>query len=258
MLRSSGCAILQPCISIPSLRRFIAGALSRPEMYQRFFRLCRRRLQGMRNSKAASSKRRQRWAHGSCSWTHGPSSRSIPTSVQSTRQPVHHMARAVLAGPAVRRGHLDRSGTSGSEQSSDEEQEHRSKRAKPSTPGPTQRMPTDIGDTIPCSSPVVGSGLGKVEDPKHACTTCHKKGHWRVDCPVRWAQAGKQLPGFGPNGKRLKRAWEDDNPTKETFAKWVTFLQDTDNFPNGARTFPKPGAPSIKSFKKAARSGAPK
>ena len=108
MLQSSGCAILQPCISIPSLRRFIAGALSRPEMYQRFFRLCRRRLQGMRNSKAANSKRRQRWAHGSCSWTHGPSSRSIPTSVQSTRQLVHHMARAVPAGPAVRRGHLDR------------------------------------------------------------------------------------------------------------------------------------------------------
>jgi hypothetical protein len=35
-------------------------------------------------------------------------------------------------------------------------------------------------------------------------------------------------------------------------------LEDTNNFPSGARAMPKPGAPSLKSFKKAARSGAPK
>ena len=151
-----------------------------------------------------------------------------------------------------------RSGSSGSEESSDDDRDRRHKRAKPSPSSSSHRMPSDIGDTIPCSEPVVGKGLGRADEPKNACTTCGKKGHWRVDCPLRWAQAGKQLPGFGPNGRRLKGAWEDGNPTKETFGKWVRFLEDTNNFPSGARAMPKPGAPSLKSFKKAARSGAPK
>ena len=132
------------------------------------------------------------------------------------------------------------------------------RRAKSSPSSSSQHMPTDIGDTIPCSEPVIGKGLGKTDVPTNACPTCSKKGHWRVDCPVRWSQAGKPLPGFGSSGKRLKGAWEDDNPTQETFAKWVRFFEDTDNFPNGARVMPKHGAPSLKSFKKAARSGAPK
>ena len=76
--------------------------------------------------------------------------------------------------------------------------------------------------------------------------------------PFKWAQQGKPLPGFSVNGKLLKDAFENGNPTKETFSKWVVFLQDSDNIPNGARAMPKAGAPSIKAFKTAARLGAPK
>ena len=118
-------------------------------------------------------------------------------------------------------------------------------------------MPSEIGETIPCSAVVVGKGLGKVQAPKTKCPTCNLDGDRRVDCPVAWANVGKPLPGLSSRGGRLKGAFTDGNPTKDIFAQWVVFLQDRRNFPQGARPMPKPGAPELKDFKKAARDGAP-
>jgi hypothetical protein len=143
--------------------------------------------------------------------------------------------------------------------SSKEEVTRTPKRAKKSTASaPTQSLlPSGIQDTICSSSTVIGKGLGKTKPPKTNCAVCDKAGHWRADCPEAWGKAGKPLLDFSSRGKRLANAWEDGNPTKETFAKWVIFLQDKDNFPHGARVFPRDGAPSLNDFKRAARHGAP-
>ena len=110
------------------------------------------------------------------------------------------------------------SGKSESGRSSDDDAKTpAAKRAKKSAK-PAARMPSEIGVTIPCSAVVVGKGLGKVQAPKTKCPTCNLDGHWRVDCPVAWANAGKPLPGFSSRGGRLKGAFTDGNPTKDTFA----------------------------------------
>lgn len=151
-----------------------------------------------------------------------------------------------------------------------EESEHRHMDRKPTGKGTPEagkgqpaankdsgkKMSAQIKVTIPCSPGVVGTYLG-ARPPATACHNCERSGHWKADCPKAWGEAGCALPGFSARGNRLLARWEGDNPTKETFKEWVKFIEDSENFPKGARQAPLDNSPDLQRFKTAARRGVP-
>lgn len=107
---------------------------------------------------------------------------------------------------------------------------------------------------FPSSKEVIGAALG-LDPPGGDCRHCKNPGHFHTDCPVRWAKRGHPLPGFSSNGRRIRGAWEDGNPTKETFSAWVRFWKDPALFGSGPTV--RDGAPDLQAIKKAAREGPP-
>ena len=109
---------------------------------------------------------------------------------------------------------------------------------------------------FPASKEVLGAALG-IDMPSSAakCRHCKEPGHFHSDCPARWVARGHVLPGFQKNGKKVRSAWDGDNPTKETFAAWVRFWKDTNIFENGPSV--REGASDLAALMKAARKGPP-
>ena len=56
---------------------------------------------------------------------------------------------------------------------------------------------------------------GRVAGEGHSC---RQKRHWKGECPVFWGDKGTALPGWKLDGKKDKKAWEGDNPKKETIS----------------------------------------
>ena len=107
---------------------------------------------------------------------------------------------------------------------------------------------------FPASSGILGASLG-LEPPSGACKHCQGTGHFHSECPVYWAKRGHPLPGFTSSGRRVRSAWDDDNPKKEVFAAWVKFWKDKSIFENGPAV--RDGAPDLAALKKASREGPP-
>ena len=120
-------------------------------------------------------------------------------------------------------------------------------------PKPAKEKPA-VSPTFPASKEVIGAALG-LDPPGGNCRHCQQSGHFHSDCPVRWAQRGHPLPGFSNNGRRIRGAWVDGNPTKETFAAWVRFWKNSALFGSGPTV--RDGAPDLQAIKKAAREGPP-
>ena len=55
-------------------------------------------------------------------------------------------------------------------------------------------------------------------------------------------------------GRRTKKAWEGENPKKETFKLWVQFIKD--NFQDGGGPAGLEGAPSFSDYKDSTKKGA--
>jgi len=107
---------------------------------------------------------------------------------------------------------------------------------------------------FPASSSIIGDALG-LAPPAGKCRHCQTVGHFHSECPVRWGQRGHPLPGFNSSGRRKRSAWENDNPTKETFAAWVKFWKDKSIYANEPAV--RDGAPDLTALKKASRDGPP-
>ena len=107
---------------------------------------------------------------------------------------------------------------------------------------------------FPASKEVIGAALG-IEPPAAKCRHCQETGHFHSDCPVGWAKRGHTLPGFNKNGRKVRSAWDGDNPTKDTFAAWVRFWKDATIFENGPSV--RDGSPDLAALRKARRDGAP-
>ena len=99
---------------------------------------------------------------------------------------------------------------------------------------------------------ILGPKLGTECTATKACFVCNKSGHWNGECPKFWFDTlGKTLPGYGPNGRRLVGDWDaNKNPTKATAKKWVKFLSDSKNFPQGGIPALETDAPTLNDFKK--------
>ena len=107
---------------------------------------------------------------------------------------------------------------------------------------------------FPASKEVIGAALG-IEPPAARCKFCLETGHFHSDCPVGWAKRGHPLPGFNKNGRKVRSAWDGDNPTKDTFAAWVRLWKDATVFENGPLV--RDGSPDLAALRKARRDGAP-
>lgn len=71
---------------------------------------------------------------------------------------------------------------------------------------------------------------------------------------TRRGSKGIALPGWKLDGKKDKKAWEGDNPKKETYKLWVQFIKD--NYENGGWPAGLDGAPDFDDYKDRARKGA--
>ena len=112
------------------------------------------------------------------------------------------------------------------------------------------------GVHAPCSKTIVGETIGlDGPGPNFTCWGCNTAGgHFKGECPTLWGQRGKPLPGFNKDGDREPGAWNGDEPKRATFKKWVSFLEDSDNFAAGVVPANFPGAPELDAFKDRAAS----
>jgi len=109
--------------------------------------------------------------------------------------------------------------------------------------------------TWPSSADIIGPVLG-VAGPSFRCHQCNESGHWKGECPEYWGKKGKPLPGWNEKGKKIKKMWDGENPTKECFKLWLKFVQDPDNYPAGGQPASIDGAPDLSDFELRARKGA--
>lgn len=139
-----------------------------------------------------------------------------------------------------------------------------SSRSLGGTPPPKSNVAASGGDrgkrytsnvTWPSSADILGPVLG-VDGPTFKCHQCNESGHWKGECPVFWGRKGKPLPGWNENGKKIKKMWDGENPTKECFKLWLKFVQDSDNYPAGGQPASVSGAPELSDFELRARKGA--
>ena len=79
-----------------------------------------------------------------------------------------------------------------------------------------------------------------------SCLVCSSTLHVRGECPVEYANFGRQLPGFSKSGKRLAGKWNGTEPKR---AK--------DNFSKGVRAALYAGAPGISEFRDRAKKAPP-
>jgi hypothetical protein len=110
-----------------------------------------------------------------------------------------------------------------------------------------------LGVTLPCSEGVIGPHLG-IPGPAFQCHHCEEEGHWKGECPVYWGSLNKPLPGWKADGKKDKKAWDGENPKKETFKDWVKFIRA--NFENNGQPARVDGAPAFDDYKDRAVHGA--
>ena len=109
------------------------------------------------------------------------------------------------------------------------------------------------GISLPSSESIIGPHLG-ISSPPFSCHFCRDSGHWKGECPAFWGSRDTPLPGWKKDGKKDKKAWEGENPKKETFKLWVQFIKD--NFEDGGEPAGLEGAPSFSDYKDRARKGA--
>jgi len=127
------------------------------------------------------------------------------------------------------------------------------------TVGASAALPATFGasrlrvqEHSPVSRDIVGDEVG-LEPPGTICWVCNKTGHYRGECSVEYGRLGRPLPGFDKNGNRKPGMWNDDTPKRATYALWVKFLQDPNNFPSGQAELPGlKGAPGIAEFQERA------
>jgi hypothetical protein len=109
-----------------------------------------------------------------------------------------------------------------------------------------------FGVHAPCSKTIVGEHIG-LDGPggNFTCWGCRLTGagHFKGECPVFWGSKGKPLPGFNVAGDREPGEWNGNEPKRAAFKKWVTFLEDTDNFAADVEPANFPGAPDLDAFK---------
>jgi hypothetical protein len=104
---------------------------------------------------------------------------------------------------------------------------------------PTQNRQKSFspGVSIPCSKSIVGVKIGlEGPGPNFRCWGCAKTGvgHYKGECPKFWGSKGRPLPGFNAKGELEADQWIGDEPKRATFKNWVSFLEDSGNFPTGA------------------------
>ena len=90
-----------------------------------------------------------------------------------------------------------------------------------------------------------------------SCLVCSSTLQVRGECPVEYANFGRQLPGFSKSGKRLAGKWNGTEPKRATFVEWVAFLEEKDNFPKGVRAALYAGAQGISEFRDRAKKAPP-
>ena len=107
----------------------------------------------------------------------------------------------------------------------------------------------------PVSKEIIGTVIGR-DEPPTTCWECNTTGHFKGECPVAWGRAGRPLPGWDKNGKRIPGAWnkKPNEPKRETHKQWVKFLMDKKNFPSGqAEIAALEDAPDMSEYKQRAR-----
>jgi hypothetical protein len=125
-------------------------------------------------------------------------------------------------------------------------------RPKRSNPQPKNRQKSfSPCVSIPCSKSIVGVKIGlEGPGPNFRCWGCAKTGvgHYKGECPKFWGSKGRPLPGFNARGELEADQWIGDEPKRATFKNWVSFLEDSGNFPTGAEPANIDGAPDMEAF----------
>ena len=87
-----------------------------------------------------------------------------------------------------------------------------------------------------------------------SATRVSRRGTGKANAPFFGAVKESRFRGWKLDGKKDKKAWEGDNPKKETYKLWVQFIKD--NYENGGWQAGLEGAPDFDDYKDRARKGA--